>query len=429
MTPRACRSTFLTLLAGTILAGVLSPADADAQTSADARAASAGSTSSAAGTKGASAPKSLNATKAETVQVTGRSSRTREAGGGLMAAEKAPVAVQTIQRDYIAKQLPSANVQQLISMLPSVNVSQQDSFGLYSGQVNVRGFDQSEVGWTLDGAPLNDVGGGQFYANEVLESEDLQTVHVTPGSVNLDAPVISASAGLVTMTMSNPTPKAGGLLDVSVGSFDTTREFLRLNSGYIGNSGVRAMFAFSHTKGNLWRGPGQAEKFHYDFKMVKDFENGSHTGLTVSYNDQVNDFYRAPSYSNWKAGTAYQTNYLADYSGVNANGANYYRLHVNPFRNVIAVLPTHLVISPKISIDDSAYFWHGVGNGTGATYLSSSTLAGMYQGTTPVSLGLNGASSYVALTPSNQEQFPSGQHADPALQAEPSSRYRAGLVV
>lgn len=342
----------------------------------------------------------------EEISVTGsgRSARTRQPGGGLMRVETAAKSVQTITRDYIAKQVPSANVQQLLAMQPSVNVSQVDPFGLYSGQLNVRGFDQSSVGWMLDGAPLNDVGGGQFYANEVLESEDLETVSLQPGSVNIDAPVINASAGMTSMTMSNPSAKAGGLLDVSFGSFDTFRQFLRLNSGYIGNSGIRAMFAFSHTKGNQWRGPGQAEKFHYDFKAVKDFNNGSHTGLTVSYNDQVNDSYLAPSYSQWLQ-NGYSANYAADYTGP-TTGANYYKLHVNPFRNVIAVLPTHIVVSPKITIEDSLYFWHGIGNGTGAGYVGGAP--NIYNGTDKVGLNFNGANGGLVYMPSNQEQFRTG---------------------
>ncbi|WP_438381605.1 TonB-dependent receptor [Asaia sp. BMEF1] len=340
----------------------------------------------------------------EEIAVTGRSQRTRQPGGGLMRVEVEPKAIQTVTHDFIAKLAPSVNVQQVMAMMPSVNVAQADPFGLYTGQLNVRGFDTSEVGWLLDGAPLNDIGGGQFYANEVLESENLESVSLQPGSVDINSPVISASAGLTAMTMSNPSHHFGGVMDVSFGSFDTFRQFLRLNSGDIGNSGVRAMFAFSHTKGNNWRGPGQAEKYHYDFKLVKDFRNGSHTGLTVAYNNQTNDFYLAPNLSQWR-NAGYSTNYAADYAGPNSAGTNYYRLHVNPFENVIAVIPTHVVITPKLTLEDSVYFWHGIGNGTGASVVNNSNA---YLGTQKVALALNGAQSALAFSPSNQEQFRTG---------------------
>lgn len=365
----------------------------------------------------------------ETVTVTGRSARTTSPGAGLMRIETAPKAVQTITRDFIAKQSPTTNAQQLLRMLPSTNVSDVDPYGLYSGASRVRGLDTSEQGYLLDGAPLNDIGGGQFYSNEVLEAEDLESVSLQPGSTNLDAPVVSAAGGLVEATMKDPSLKRGGLMDVTYGSYKLNREFIRLDTGVIGDTGIRAMFAFSHTHANSWEGPGGAEKKHYDFKLVKDFANGSRTGLTVSYNDQINDSYnnggvtQANYFNLVEKGNS--NSYTATYPGPVAAGVNYYKLHVNPFENVIAVAPTHIVIDPRISIDDTPYFWHGIGNGTGATYLAENAAPGRAGGTAAAPVGtfygnqlqnidLNGngrissADHVIALTPSNQEQFRPG---------------------
>jgi len=398
------RFRLTTLLASTAVAGVIG-VSAHAQTVAQTT--SATTTSAKAAT---SAPATAAAPAAEAVSVTGRTALTRSPGAGLMRVETAPKSVQTITRDFISKQSPTTNIQMLLSTMPSANVLNADPFGLFSGATYIRGLDQTNIGWTLDGMPLNDIGGGQFYSNEVLEAEDLETVSLEPGSVDLDSPVVSGAAGLVKATMSAPTHKMGGLMDVSFGSFDMTREFLRLNSGDIGNSGVRFMFSFSHTKANNYRGPGDADKFHYDFKLVKDFANGSHTGLTVSYNHQVNDSYLNPSLSQYRA-TGYSTNYAADYAGVNSAGTNYYKLHVNPFQNVVAVLPSHIVITPKLSIDDSAYFWYGAGNGTGASLLTEGST---YYGGNSVPIDLTGngtvtrGTQAIALTPSNQEQYRPG---------------------
>ncbi|MBB2165162.1 TonB-dependent receptor [Gluconacetobacter sp. 1b LMG 1731] len=334
----------------------------------------------------------------EAILVSGRSGRTQEPGGGLIRVERSPKAIQTVTRDYIAKQAPTSNLQQMLRMLPSVNIADQDPFGLYAGQVNVRGFDQTEVGWLLDGAPLNDTGNAAFYANEAVEAEDLETVSLQPGSVDISSPVINASAGLSKATMMTPAAKFGGLIDASFGSYDTFRQYIRLNSGYLGQSGIRAMFAFSHTKGNLWRGSGQAEKDHYDFKAMKEFDNGSHTGLTVSYNDQINSNYLNPTLSRYRT-TGYSTSFPAYFSG-----GNWYKSSNNPFRNVIAVVPTHIHITPRLSLDDSLYFWYGTGGGSGAMTVGSNA----YMGTRPVTLDLGGASHALVLGSSNQRQFRPG---------------------
>jgi len=349
----------------------------------------------------------------ENVQVVGRSARTNSPGGGLLRVETAPKAVQTITRDYIAKQSPTTNAQMLLKMLPSTNVSDADPYGLFSGASRVRGLDTSEVGWVLDGAPLNDIGAGQFYSNEVLEAEDLESVSLQPGSVNLDSPVVSAAGGLVEMTMSDPTRKPGGVLDVSYGSYKLNREFIRLESGLIGNSGIRAMIGFSHTHANNWEGPGGAEKKHLDFKAVKDFENGSRTSLTVSYNDQVNNFLTNPTQAQYQTliEKGNSNSYSATYAGVNATGANFYKLHVNPFENVIASAPSTLVLTSHLKIDDTPYFWHGIGNGAGASLATENSL---FAGDQKVAVDLNGdgkvntASKSLVLTPSNQEQFRPG---------------------
>ncbi|MGI4746545.1 MAG: TonB-dependent receptor [Janthinobacterium lividum] len=332
-----------------------------------------------------------------------------------MRVETAPKAVQTITRDFIAKQSPTSDAQSLLRSLPSTNVTDVDPYGLFSGSSRVRGLDTSEVGWLLDGAPLNDIGAGQFYSNEVLEAEDLESVSLTPGSVNLDSPVVSGAAGLVEMKMSDPTLKPGGLLDISYGTYKLSREFLRLNTGVIGNSGIRAMFAFSNTQANNWEGPGGAHKKHIDFKAVKDFDNGSRTSLTVAYNNEVADSFNsngvtAANYRNFiEKGNS--NSYSATYAGASAAGANFYLLHQNPFENVIASAPSTLVINSRLHIDDTPYFWHGIGNGSGATLLTENSL---YSGNQKVSLDLNGdgktntTSKVLAFTPSNQEQFRPG---------------------
>ena len=351
------------------------------------------------------------ATAAETVTVTGRSMRTRSPGGGLMRVETAPKAVQTITRDFIAKQSPTSDAQSLLRMLPSTNVTDVDPYGLYSGSSRVRGLDTSEVGWLLDGAPLNDIGAGQFYSNEVLEAEDLESVSLLPGSVNLDSPVVSAAGGLVEMTMKDPSMKQGGLLDISYGSYKLNREFLRLDSGVIGNTGIRAMFAFSNTQANNWQGPGGAHKKHIDFKAVKDFANGSRTSLTVAYNNEVADFFTNPTQAQYynliEKGNS--NSYSATYAG--PGSTSFYKLHQNPFENLIVSAPSTLVINSRLHIDDTPYFWHGIGNGTGASVLSENSL---YDGNQKVSLDLNGdgrvntSSKVLAFSPSNQEQFRPG---------------------
>ena len=351
----------------------------------------------------------------ESILVTGRSARTRLPGGGLMRVETAPKTVMTISREFIAKQSPTTNAQQLLRMLPSTNVTDADPYGLFSGTSRVRGLDTSEQGYVLEGLPLNDIGNSAFYSNEVVEAENLESVQLQPGSVNLDTPTVSAAGGLVTLTMKDPSMTPGGLVDISYGTYKLNREFIRLDSGLIGESGLRGMFAFSHTHANNYMGPGGAEKKHIDVKVVKDFNNGSRASFVVAYNDQVNDSYNYGSFTAANFANLISkgnsNSYLADYKGVNSAGTNYYKLHVNPFNNVIVSAPSTAVINSRLHVDDTPYFWHGIGNGTGASVLSETST---WYGNVNVPIDLNGdgkvtkGATAIALTPSNQEQFRPG---------------------
>ena len=382
--------------------------------------------------KSASGATAAGEAASESVTVTGRSARDRSPGGGLLKVETAPKAVQTISRDFIAKQAPTDNGEQLLRLLPSANVSEQDPYGLAGGNVKIRGLDSSETGWLLDGAPLNDVGNSAFYPNEVLEAEDLDSITLTPGSVTLDAPTTSAAAGLVQFSMKDPALKPGGLVDVTYGTYKLNREFIRLDSGVIGNSGVRFFFGFSHTHADNFRGPGGNEKKHIDFKLVKDFTNGSRTSLTVSYNSQDSIFYTFPTqatYFNSVEKGFSGGSYLATYPGPTAAGVNFYKLHDNPFENLVTAAPTTIVLAPRLHIDDTPYFWHGIGNGTGASLLTEGkTFYGNVN--EPIDLDFNGriktGTSVIALTPSNQEQFRPGNVAKLIYDADQHNQVELG---
>ncbi|MDT8872185.1 hypothetical protein RAA17_15865 [Komagataeibacter rhaeticus] len=103
--------------------------------------------------------------------------------------------------------------------------------------MTVRGLDISEIGWMFNGMPFNN---GAVYPNEIVDSANLSSIALTPGSVDFDVPTFGAAAGVVDMTFREPAHKAGGYINLGYGSYNYNNEFIRLDSGDIGRSGVRA---------------------------------------------------------------------------------------------------------------------------------------------------------------------------------------------
>lgn len=354
------------------------------------------------------------------IVVTGRSSATNSPGGGLLSEETAPKAVQTISRDFIAKQAPTINAQQLLAMLPSANVSDADPYGLMPGQSYVRGLDSSEMAWVMEGAPLNDMSSGAFYAEEYVEAEDLKSVSLQPGSVNISTPTVNATAGQVIMTLQDPTHKFGGLVDFSVGSDNLAREYIRVNTGDIGNTGIRGWVSYSHTYADNWTGVGHAEKHHVNAKFVKDdWANGSKTALVVAYNNEVANFYANPTLAQFgKYGNSY--NYAAL-----PGTSSYYKLQVNPFANFSASMPTTVVLSKKLTLNDTPYIWQGVGSGAfGTTAKQGSTYAGNQQ--VNVDLGVANGTSVVAESIGQNNQLRLGNTVSLDFKADEHNTLSAG---
>src|SRR5215469_10868400 len=78
--------------------------------------------------------------------------------GGLATQVNEAKDVSIIGSEFIKTQIPSANLAQLINVLPGVSYSTEDPGGFNSGDLRIHGFDGNHVAVILDGAPLNDTG-------------------------------------------------------------------------------------------------------------------------------------------------------------------------------------------------------------------------------------------------------------------------------
>jgi iron complex outermembrane receptor protein len=307
------------------------------------------------------------------------------AGGGVMKAEAAPAVVETLSRAYIALQSPTANPLLIMETLPSVNVSTVDAFGLNGGgNAQIHGLSTNDLGWILDGVPVYSQGAG--FSNEMIAVQDLETLSVEPGSSNLSDPTISSAAGTIYLKMRDPAMTRGGYVEMDYGSLELNKEFIRLDSGELGETGVRAFVSFSHAFVNNWRGAGSTDGKHLDLKVVKDWANGSRLAFEVSANQQYYGYYYFPTASQFQ-------NYVADSPQFNTNkiyggigNTSFYKLNMqNPFNFLSMQLPGRLVVNSKLTISDTPYLWLGVGGGTGGTDL---TQGAAYQGALPANVDL-----------------------------------------
>ncbi|GAB6853982.1 TonB-dependent receptor [Asaia astilbis] len=347
-----------------------------------------------------------DAAKTETVQV--RASRHTSPGGGLMVHEDAAKSRSTVTQEFIAKQAPGLNPMQLIASLPGVNTTSVDPLGLNGGNLTMRGLNASQIGFTLEGFPINDIGNYAVYPQEIVDSENLRTINVEQGSADLDSPHISASGGAVNMYLLDPKDHFGGHLDGTYGSYNARRIFGRVDTGRIGNTHLKGYISFSAAHEDSWRGPGAQKKLHGETKWVNEWGQGNRISLAIVGNQLNNTLFPSMSLANWKKlGTTYT--YSGTWDPKNPS-ANYYKLRQNPFTNIYASAPSTFTLTDHLTLTETPYFWYGNGNGGGAY---SESLSSQQYGSQNLSASIgpynsSNTKSLLVYNPSNTQTYRPG---------------------
>ena len=107
-------------------------------------------------------------------------------GTGLIIDEDTPKAKSTVTKAQLEKTRSSSNPFQALALLPGVNSTSQDATGLFGGSLRVRGFNSDQMGFTIDGAPVNDSGSFSVFPQEYSDQENLCEIFVTQGATDTE---------------------------------------------------------------------------------------------------------------------------------------------------------------------------------------------------------------------------------------------------
>lgn len=313
-------------------------------------------------------------------------------GSGLIVPEESSKARSEVNKSYLEKQLPTASPYQNINMLPGVNATSQDATGLFGGTLSVRGFNSDQIGFTIDGAPVNDSGNFAVYPQEYVDTENLEQIFITQGSTDTDAPHIGATGGNIGIVSANPADYARIKAGQTFGELNMYKSFVRLDTGMFANGSTKAFLSFSKSGVDKWRGDGNADRNHIDAKIVTKIAPGSQISVGVMYNDAVNNFFKRETLSDYQTRDYfydYATTFPERLTAVNGtaqnestsvNGvsrADYYALQVNPFKNTLVTAKGNFQLNDSWRLDVEPYYWHGYGNGSFGTTLQEASGTGV----------------------------------------------------
>ncbi|MFY7866656.1 TonB-dependent receptor [Roseateles sp.] len=323
-------------------------------------------------------------------------------GAGQMLNEDAVKGRSTITKAAVEKDLSTGNPYQALALLPGVNTFNHDSTGLFGGGMTVRGFGSDQLGFTVNGVPVNDSGNYAVYPQQYVDQENVCTQSITQGSPDVESPHSGATGGSVSINSCDPEDKRRFRFGQTLGSLNLTRTFLRMDTGRFADDKLKVFLSYSHTQADKWKGEGQAKKDHIDFAFRWDLSPDSTVLGSVLYNRAVNNNLLAPTLAQLNS-NGYKFDFSSTFTpghlpGVNGTaqretGPNpsFYKLSTNPFENVVASVSGSFKLAEETYLKIQPYLWKGYGTGGNQqTTLSETAFLNTATGKTGAGVDLNG---------------------------------------
>jgi iron complex outermembrane receptor protein len=344
-------------------------------------------------------------------------------GSGYIVQEDQPKGRSTITRAGLNNILPTANPYQAIEILPGVSQNQDDPTGLFGGDLSMRGLKADQIGFTINGAPVNDSGNFAVFPQEYTDQENLDQIFITQGSSDVDAPHVGAVGGNIGIVSSQPLDYLNFRVAETVGQEQLLRHFLRFDTGWLGP--VKIFASFSDSLANKWRGDGIADRQHTDGEIQVKVASNSKIRFIWLYNDATANFFRQMTKAQYQQfgrdfdyntfwgkpgqapirlapgpGPQNEAGSVADPEnpGATALRRDFWPLQINPFRNVVLNLKGNFQITDDLRFDFEPYLWIGRGGGGfGRTEVEGASLGGTIGYTLPADLNGDGDSSDTVL--------------------------------
>lgn len=202
--------------------------------------------------------------------------------------------VQEVSQRDISVLLPGTSPLKAIEKLPSVNIQSADAFGNYewSTRVTIRSFNQNQLGFNFDGIPLGDMSYGNhngLHISRVVSPENIGSVRVTQGSGALGTQSTNNLGGTVETFSMDPLDRLAAQANVTYGSDNTMRGFVRLNAGSAG--GARGFVSYGYGTTDKYRGVGTQDQHMINAKVVVPLGEAALDGW-FSYSDRREQDYQ-----------------------------------------------------------------------------------------------------------------------------------------
>ena len=194
-------------------------------------------------------------------------------------------------------QLTTAGSSPFIALrkLPGVNFQSADPFGVYewSTRITLRGFNQNQLGFTLDGVPLGDMSYGNtngLHISRAIIADNIGQTRVSQGAGALGTASTSNLGGTIEFFSRDPQDELNVAGNLTYGDSNTFRVYGTLDTGDLG--GFKAYISAAHIDADKWKGFGTQRSTQVNAKLVADLSPSTTFTAFVNYSDRKENDYQ-----------------------------------------------------------------------------------------------------------------------------------------
>jgi len=238
------------------------------------------------------------AAHAQSVDTAPAADATADAGDIVVIGSGETRSVSTLVPSNLDVLPPGTSVQKALNFLPGVMAQSIDALGVneQSLSLQVRGFNTTHLGYTLDGMPLGDGAYNNYNGltiSRALISENLGRAELATGIAGLAIASTSNLGGALAYVSSNPHKDMGLAVSQTVGSEDSLRTFVRFDTGEHG--GFSAYLSGQYSQQDLFVNQAAYNKStgkQFNGKLKYQFDGGTITAFAdISRTNQADDAY------------------------------------------------------------------------------------------------------------------------------------------
>jgi hypothetical protein len=275
----------------------------------------------------------------------------------LAADRVTPVAASTIKGSEIQKKIGTQDITMTLVNTPSVYVAGQAG-GYGDSRIAVRGFEQDNTAYMLNGQPINGMEDGKMYWSNWSGMNDVASVVEIQRGLGASKLAISSVGGTVNFVMNSNDVRQGGFMYAGIANDDYLKTTYSYNTGR-SDDGWATSFLLTHWQGDGYNEGSYGQGQTYFFSVGKEINEKHSLNFLMTGAPQWHDQNFSKSISKYlEYGRKYNNNW-------GMYGDQYLTERRNFYHKPVMNLNWDYKISDDSSLSTVFYVSTGNGGGTG----------------------------------------------------------------